>query len=483
MQVVTDQTQSSETISHGLMESRTLQLDEQLIDRLEAIFDQSLSKIRLKDISKIASEYPSVDIARAVSRLPSHYRVIVFENLTSKLQRSEFMISAESDTRRAILRALSEREIKRLIEPMPLDEAVSLIDELPERRLSRLMNLLDSKYAEKIKELISHDRGTAARLMASEFFAFRKETTVEEAAEAISKRPQIDCSEIVFVVDEKGKLEGYVSMRSLLVHGPKTPLKKLLRYVAHSVSLESTREEVVEIVERYKLASLPVLDIEGTLVGVILYEDVIEAIEDLNEETLARMAGTAEKVSEHQSSVRRFFARAPWLLVTLVAGLINMEVMSYYGTFSRVLLCFVPLITGLSGNIGLQSSTVLVRGIAVGLVSKKNKWKVAAKEMLLGVMTGIAFGAVCGFVVYALSQIGLDTGGIPPVMISVIISGGLAAACIGASLLGVLAPLLFVRLGVDPAIASGPIITAFNDFLSMLIYFLIASGLTFLLIG
>lgn len=467
----------------SLMESRTVQLDDQLLERLEGIFAQSLSRIKLKDITKIAYEHSSVDIAHAAARLPSHYRLIIYENLPSRARRADFIINAESDTRRAILRALSEKEIKRLADAMPLDEAASLIEELPERRLKRLYDLLDPKKALQIQELISHERTTAARIMSGDFFTFSLETTVGEATASIRDRPEIDCTRCVFILDEQGKMQGYVAVRSLLISPDNTPLKNLLRYVAHSVDLDSTREEVVEIVERYKLSALPVLDNEGKLVGVITYDDVIEAIEDITDETLARMAGTAEKVTEHQSGLRRFFSRAPWLLVTLMAGLVNMEVMSYYASAPKVFLYFVPLIMGLSGNIGLQSSTVLVRGIAVGIVSPKNKWKVAIKEMTLGVMTGLIFGLACGLVVYVLSQIGLDTGGITPRAISVIVSGGLASACIGASLLGVLVPLLFAKIGVDPAIASGPIITACNDFLSMLIYFLIASCLTFILLG
>jgi magnesium transporter len=218
------------------------------------------------------------------------------------------------------------------------------------------------------------------------------------------------------------------------------------------------------------------------MLGVITYEDVLDAMEDIADEMIANMAGTAEKVSEHEPFLRRFFSRAPWLVVTLCAGLINVGVMSsfqnYAGGILTFVMFFVPLITGMSGNIGIQCSTILVRSMALGFVSLGNRGEVIMKELLIGMTTGTVFGVLCGLVVYALDFAGVSRVDVSAAAVGMIVGIGLTGACLAGTVLGVLSPLFFARIGVDPAVASGPIVTAFNDFLSMSIYFLIAIGLS-----
>jgi magnesium transporter len=230
-----------------------------------------------------------------------------------------------------------------------------------------------------------------------------------------------------------------------------------------------------------------VVDAQDHLEGVITYENVVEAIEDIADETIASMAGTTEKISEDQPLIKRFFSRAPWLIVTLCAGLINVGVMSSFQSYEKGLLTFVlffvPLITGLSGNIGIQSSTILVRSMAIGLLSPGTRRKAVFKELIIGLLTGFVFGVLCGILVYSVDFLGMGDISISPLGVGLIVGVGLLGACLAGTLLGALSPLFFARMGVDPAIASGPIISAFNDFLSMSIYFLIAMGLSTLLFG
>jgi magnesium transporter len=255
-----------------------------------------------------------------------------------------------------------------------------------------------------------------------------------------------------------------------------------MKPILHTVRADSSREEVVEIVERYKIPALPVVDTEGRLLGVITYEDVLDAMEDIADERIANMAGTAEKVSEYEPLVKRFFARAPWLIVTLFAGLINVGVMSSFQSYESgsltFVLFFVPLITGMSGNIGIQCSTILMRSMALGKLSPGNRTEAVIKELLIGLTTGSVFGVLCGLLVYLLDFVGVAGMGVSPLAVGLIVGTGLLGACLGGTILGVFSPLFFARIGVDPAVASGPIVTAFNDFLSMSIYFLIAMGLS-----
>jgi magnesium transporter len=469
----------------SLLESKTGSLDDLLTEKLESAFHKQTSQFVLHDIAKIAYEHSPVDLAYAAPRLPPSDRATLFENLADLSAKTEFMINTDSSTRVAVFRHITDLETKKLIEHMPPDEAVFVLEDLPERRFRRVIDMLDPKKAVRIREIKKHQRNTAGRLMTNEFFAFSMEATIGEAATRIRDNPGIDLTRRIFVLNQAGELQGYVPARNLIVNPPHLPLRQVMRPVLHKVIGETSREEVVDIVERYKIPALPVVDGEDHLLGVITHEDVIEAIEDIADETIANMGGTTEKVKDHEPMHRRIFARAPWLVVTMFAGLINVGVMSsfqgYAGGMLTFVLFFVPLITGMSGNIGIQCSTILVRSIATGVLSLGNKRETALKEVLIGVATGAAFGVVCGLLVYTIDFLGMAEKAVSPGVVGLIVGAGLLGACLAGTLLGVASPLFFARIGVDPAVASGPIVTAFNDFLSMSIYFLIAIGLSALL--
>ncbi|MBI5273146.1 MAG: magnesium transporter [Chlamydiia bacterium] len=465
------------------MDSQTGRIDDLLKEKLEKAFHKQTSKVRLHDIVKIACEHSPIDLAYAASHLPPNVRPVLFENLPSRDAKIKFLVNTDSDTRLTLFRQLDDIEMKKIFERMPTDEAVWVVEDMPERRFRRLMELIDSKKASLIRELKKQDRKSAGRLMTSEFFAFTMDMTIGEAADSIRDNPRIDFTKGIFILNHSGELQGYVPARNMMINAASTPLRQVMRPVLHKVTADSTREEVIDIVERYKIFSLPVVDIDNYLIGVIAHEDVVEAMEDLADETIARMAGTNEKFGSHDPIRRRFVTRAPWLLVTLLAGLVNVGVMSsfqrYEGGLLTFALFFVPLITGMSGNIGLQCSTVLVRTMAMGGLSIGSRRETIVKELLSGLFTGTVFGIACGLIVYLLDFV--ETGMIgtaPPLAVGAVVGIGLVGGCFAGTFLGVLSPLFFSRIGVDPAISAGPVVTAFNDFLSMTIYFFIAWGVS-----
>lgn len=465
----------------SLMNSRTNQLDDILKEKLDNAYHKHTSKVILHDIVKIACEHSPIDLAYAASRLPPHIRPVLYENLADVEGKISFMINTDMSTRAAVFRHIGDKEAQTLIEQMPPDDAVSVMEVLPERRFRRVMEMLEPQKASRIREIKQHERNTAGRLMTNEFFAFSMDATIGSAAAAIRDNPGIELTRQIFVLNQAGELQGYVPERNLIVNPPHLPLRQVMKPVLHKVHADASREEVVDVVERYKLPALPVVDSDDHLLGVVTYEDVMEAMEDIADETIAQMAGTGEKVREHEPTWKRLFARAPWLVVTLCAGLLNVGVMSsiqgYEGGILTFVLFFVPLITGLSGNIGIQCSTVLVRSMATGGLSAGSKGEAITKEIIIGVSSGVMFGILAGLLVGGLDLIGISGIEIAPIHVGLIVGVGLWGACLASTLLGVFSPLFFVRIGVDPAIAAGPIVTAVNDFLSMSIYFLIALGL------
>lgn len=460
----------------NLMDSKTSHLDDFLNEKLEKAFHKQTSQILLHDVAKIASEHDPIDLAYAVTRLPPYARVVVYDNLPDLNAKIIFMVNTGSSTRTAIYRQIDDVEIKRLIEKMPPDEAVWILDDMSDRRLKRVLDLLDPKKSIRIRELQKHDRHSAGRLMTNEFFAFNMNTTISEAAAYIRDNPGIELTRCIFVLNDDGTLAGFVPGRNLIVNPPYLPLRQVMRPILHKVTPNDSRDEVVDLVERYKIDALPVVDDEDHLLGVITYEDVVEAMEDIADETIANIAGTAENVGEQAPIFQRFFWRAPWLLVTLCAGLFTASAMAYFNDRPWFIYVpfFVPLIAGMSGNVGIQCSTILVRGMSTGSISSGSRMDAMSKELGIGLLIGAVFGVVCGFSVYLLNIFGIQNPGVDPVAVGTTVSFGLFGACLMATALGTFSPFFFARFGIDPAVASGPIVTAFNDVSSTLMFFLIA---------
>lgn len=453
-------------------------------EKLSAAFLKQASQLLLHDIAKIAGEHDPIDLAYAVTRLPRAARIIVYENLPDLNSKATFMINTNSTTRSAVFDQLSDDDIRELIDHAPPDEVVWILDDMSDRRIRRILDQLELHKAATIRELQKHDRHSAGRLMTSEYFSFAENTTVGEAAAFIRDNPGIELTRFVFVVDKEGKLTGCVLGRNLIATPDYLPLRHIMRPILHKVQVETSRDDVVDLVERYKVPSLPVVDADDKLVGVITYEDVVEAMKDIADETIANIAGTAEDVSEHEPIIKRFFWRAPWLLVTLCAGLVTATAMNHFSErlWFAFIPFFVPLITGMSGNVGIQCSTILVRGMSTGELTPGSRTDAIGKELMIGMLIGTVFGVISGLAIYLLNHFGIHHVAADPIAIGITVSFGLFGACMTATTLGALSPFFFERFGIDPAVASGPIVTAFNDVLSTLIFFLVASQLSGLLL-
>jgi magnesium transporter len=463
--------------SEDILDTQTGHIDDLLNEKLENAFHKQTSQVIVHDIAKIASEHDPIDLAHAVARLPAAVRPIIYENLPDTEAKIIFLTHTGSRTRSAIFRYLRDAEIKQLMTQVPPDDAVFMLDDMPDRRSKRILDSMDPKKAVRIRQLQRHDRHSAGRLMTDEFFSFHLNTTIREVAAYVRDHPGIDMTNRIFVLTDSGELAGYVSVRNLLVNQPYLPIRQVMQPVLHKTTPNTDRDEVVELMERYTIPALPVVNEDDHLLGVVTYEDAIEAMKDIADETIASIAGTTEEVGEHEPLFQRFLGRAPWLLVTIFAGLLTATGMSYF--HDRPWFLFVPLfitlITGMSGNVGIQCSTILVRGISTGELSMGNRREAITKELLMGLLIGSVFGILCGIVVYLMGSLGFYAIGTDPFIIGIMVSLGILGACMIATTLGTFSPFFFARFKIDPATASGPIVTAFNDVLATLIYFFIAN--------
>jgi len=459
-------------------ESHTELVDDYLDQCLDNAFESETQKVVLHEVAAIASEFDPIDLAHAVTRLPARARFIVYDNLPDLESKSIFMIHTGSNTRSAILRQLADPEIQKLVDLMPADEAVAVLDDLPARRLKKVLELIESKKAKKIRELQSHSRYSAGRLMTNEYFSFGLDQTVGDVSRAIRNNPGIDLTSAVFVVNPTGELVGVVPSRSLIMNPPDTTLRRIMAPVQHKVLPDTPRDDVVDLVDRYSITALPVVDEEGKLIGVISYEDAVEAMRDLADETIASFAGTTEEVSEDVPTWNRIMYRSPWLVVTLFAGITTSTVMTHFKDLSWFLFVpfFVPLVAMMSGNVGIQCSTILVRSMAQGEFSTTTRKEAVASELTVGSILSLIFGIGGGLLVYFLSHWGVYQTGGETVGVSLMVASGLFFACLTATCLGTFSPILFNRMHIDPAVASGPIVTAFNDLLSTTTFILVAYG-------
>jgi magnesium transporter len=411
-----------------------------------------------------------------VTRLPCSVRYVVYENLPNLEAKMIFMVNVSTNSRIAIFRHITDHEIVKLVEIMAPDDAVNVLEDLSDRRCRRVLELLEPAKAARIRELLQHGLDTAGRLMTNEIFAFSMQTTIREVAEHIRDNPGIELTQSIFVLNDNDELVGIVPSRNLIVNPKDLPIRQVMRPVPHKIGPEASRDEVVDLFERYKVPILAVVDEDNKLLGAITNSDIVEVMEDIADATIANIGGTVEDVAEDQSIFKRLLWRAPWLLVTLCGGLVTATGLAHFydQPWFAVVPFFVPLITGMSGNVGIQCSTLFVRGLATGEISKGTKREIVGREIAIGSLIGVFFGILCGVVVYMLNKLGAHHVASDSLMVGVIVAAGVFGACLTATFLGSLSPLFFARVGVDPAVASGPIVTACNDVLSTFMYFLVA---------
>jgi len=326
--------------------------------------------------------------------------------------------------------------------------------------------------SEKVESLLHYNKDTAGGIMVPDFVALKEDTTAKEAIESLQKEHlKTEMPFYLYVVDEYGKLVGVISLRQLVVTPPETPLKDFMTTDGFSVRTDMDQEEVAKIVARYDILAVPVVDDTNKLVGIVTVDDVIDILRQEATEDILKMAGVGEEFVETQSVLRSTRTRLPWLFASCIGGIIAFFVIGHFqGTLNKLvyLAAFIPVIMGMGGNIGIQSSTVVVRGLATGHLSIRDIWSVVFKELTIGFILGLVYGCLIGVVAQARYSTEM-----------LAISVGLAVVCSmsAAALVGSLVPMTLARINIDPAVATGPFVTTAMDIISVFFYFMITTTL------
>jgi magnesium transporter len=396
----------------------------------------------------------------------------LFDMITDIEQKGIIFSELEEDTFQDLIEEMPVEAIVEILESMPADDVADIIGRLPEGRSQEILDKMKKAESEEVEDLLRYDDDTAGGIMVPDFIALKEDVTAREAIESLqTEHSDVEMAFYLYVVDEYGKLVGVSSLRQLVVVAPDTSLKEFMSTDVFSVRTDMDQEEVARIVARYDILAVPVVDDANRLVGVVTVDDVIDILRKEATEDILKMAGVGEEFVETKSIFKSTRIRLPWLFASCLGGLFAFFII---GKFESSILkyaylaAFIPVIMGMGGNIGTQSSTIVVRGLATGRLNVRDIWSVVLKELSIGVILGFVYGALIGSVAqlrYSMVALAIS------VALAVVSSMSVAA------LVGSLVPMAFARINIDPAVATGPFVTTAIDIISVFFYFKIATTL------
>ncbi len=412
------------------------------------------------------------DVADIFDSLKREELLYVYRLLESELK-SEVIAELEEDVREELLSSLSSKEIAEdVIEGLDSDDAADALADLPEAKVEEAMRMVENQEtASEVLELLSYPEGTAGALMGVELIRVEEDWTVARAIREIrAQASDVENIYTIYVVDENGKLNGRLSLKSLLLNASSArSLLKDLKDDDELVSIEANESEevVVKLMERYDLVALPVVDSEGILLGRITIDDAVDVIIEDAERDYQLASGISEDVEGKDSVWALTRARLPWLLIGLGGGIGGAYVIGAFDIENNPeLALFIPLIAAMGGNVGVQSSAIVVQGLASANVNMGNLASRLLKELSVGLVNGL----ICSAVIFLASLL-LGFGW----MLSSTVSASLLCVIVFAALFGAFVPLMLDKRNIDPALATGPFITTANDIMGLIIYFSMGS--------
>lgn len=409
------------------------------------------------------------EIARRLHGISAEEKSLIFNSLDSDQKRQELLYQTDHDSRLEIQENLDRDYLAKLIDNMPEDEATDILQEFDEKDRADILSKMGSQDADIIKNLITYQQETAGGLMSPHFKKVQKGQMAGDIMGKLRKEPKNERPQYFYVVNNHAELLGFFELRDLLNVPKSSAAYQLVHERTPKVFLDDPCEKIAHLMDKEHLSVLPVVDGKNIIHGIVTFDDVIHMMEDAASEDIFKMVGTAEVDPFAKKPINKILARAPWLLTTFMGGLISASILSHFETslthFATIIF-FVPFVLGLSGNIGIQGATVIVRGLATGDIQSDNISKVIKSELLVGISNGIIFGILSGGLVASISKTMLHSDPI----LGLVVGAGIILAVAVASLIGSLCPLYFLRMKIDPAISTGPFVTVTNDFIGVGIY-------------
>ncbi len=429
-------------------------------------FKNALEQGEVKGLGLILKDLHPADIADVIERVDHEDAYLLLQEFEAAMV-ADILVELEEDVRIQILKSYTGKEIaEELVENLDSDDAADLIGELPEaKKREVLSNLEDVETAKQLADLLTHAENTAGALMATELVKVNENWTVRHCVKEMRRQAEeIEEVHAVYVVDDNEVLLGRLSLKKLLTTSTKTPVKEVFTPKVTQVTSTTPAEDVANLMERYDMVVVPVVDDMGRLLGRITIDDVVDVIKEEAERDYQLASGITDDVDLGSNLIQVTKARLPWLLIGLMGGLISASVISTQE--ARLadlpkLAFFIPLIAAMGGNVGVQSSAIVVQALA-----NKNLGITVFQRLLKEVSVGLVNGLICSIILYSITAFaGVEY------TLATTISLSLFLVIMFASLFGTSVPLLLDKWNIDPAVATGPFITTANDVFGLFIYF------------
>ena len=431
-----------------------------------------LEERNFKELKEELENLHPVDLVDAMEELDKKQRMLVFR-LLSKEEAAEVFTDMNSDMREELLEALTDSELKEIMDEMYVDDTVDVLEEMPANVVDRLLMATDEETRKQINTLLQYPEDSAGSIMNIEYISLRKEMTV---ADAILKIRQVGINrETIYTcyVTEKRKLIGVVDVKDLLTAGESRLIEEIMdENVIYARTLDD-QEQVANQINKYGLVAIPILDHEDCMVGIVTVDDAMLVLQDETTEDISIMAGVSPNEDSYfgTSVFQHAKNRSLWLMLLMLSATVTGEILGRYEdamAVMPVLITFIPMLMGTGGNCGSQSSTLVIRGLAVGEIEFQDIFRVLFKEIRVAVVVGLMLAVVNGLRIYIMYD--------QNVMLAVALGLTLIAVVSMAKCIGCILPLLAKKLGLDPAIMAAPLITTILDTCTILVYFNIVTA-------
>ncbi|WP_291137000.1 magnesium transporter [Flavobacterium sp. UBA7663] len=431
--------------------------------------EQLISENKSQELLLLLEDIHFADIAEIMEELDDYGAGYIFNTLDSE-KTAEILLELDEEVREKILRNLSPKEIAEELDELSTDDAADIIAELPQHKKEQVISELeDVEHAKDIVDLLRYDEDSAGGLMGKELVKVNENWNVLTCVKEMRAQAEnVSRVHSIYVVDDEERLKGRLSLKDLLTTSTKTPISDVYIKKVDYVKVDTKDVEVARIMQKYDLEAIPVVDELGRLVGRITIDDIIDVIKEEADKDYQLAAGISQDVEADDSILELTKARLPWLVLALFGGFISVHVLGIFEPvmkFHPELFFFTPLIAAMAGNVGVQSSAIIVQGLAnntiIGPVVER-----LLKELSLSLLNGIILSIILLAGSYFLLGYEIHVG--------YTVSIALLSVIIMASLIGTFIPIILNKYGIDPALATGPFITTSNDILGILTYFTIA---------
>jgi magnesium transporter len=408
------------------------------------------------------------DVAYVLDRVALTDREAVFALLRTPEMRGDVLSLLQFATRADLLAGLDPEVAGQIVKHMPPDDAAETLRELPQERSEEILSSL-GEGAEELETLLEYPESTAGAIMSPKLLALPEDLSVESAIDHVRRYGDADASFYIYVVDERQYLVGVVSLRQLILQPPDKTLRDFMTTDPIRVTTDTDQEEVARVVSRYDILAVPVVEANNRLVGVVTVDDVIDVMRQEATEDILKLAGTTTEETTAPGWLRGAWIRLPWLVSSFVGGFAGIALLSTFSdtlTQTVQIAFFLPIILGMGGNVGNQCSTVIVRGLATGRLDVRALPRILAHEAGTSALLALTFA-----VALAIFAAGVGFG---PELFPLAVALGIFCSIMIAASVGTLLPLFFSRVGIDPAVASGPLVTTSTDVMGILAFSLIA---------